>query len=113
MLKKIFALMLSLFVFTLNIEAKNIKKDFNYIINESTGKVTSGTNRKKMRVMYKMQFRKNLDESVEVKSLESYPFVYGLNDTIISDIETFMKLEVELGLLQKPIPHDKLFWEGK
>ena len=52
------------------------------------------------------------NKEVEVKSLESFPFVYGLNETFRSNVDAFMKLEVELGLLQKPIPHDQLFWDG-
>ena len=53
------------------------------------------------------------NKDVEAKSLESFPFVYGLNDTFKSDIDNFMKIEVDLGLLKHPISHDQLFWDGK
>ena len=53
------------------------------------------------------------NKDVEIKSLESFSFVYGLNDTFKSDIDNFMKIEVHLGLLKHRISHDQLFWDGK
>ena len=53
------------------------------------------------------------NEDVEAKSLASFPFLSGLNDTYKANVDAFMQIEVELGLLKQPVPHDKLFWEGK
>ena len=53
------------------------------------------------------------NEDVEAKSLASFPFISGLNDTYKANVDAFMQIEVELGLLKQPVPHDKLFWEGK
>ncbi len=53
------------------------------------------------------------NEEVEAKSLDSFPFLSGLNDTYKANVDAFMQVEVELGLLKQPIPHDKLYWEGK
>ena len=53
------------------------------------------------------------NEDVEAKSLSSFPFISGLNDTYKANVDAFMQVEVELGLLKQPISHDKLYWEGK
>ena len=53
------------------------------------------------------------NKTVEAESISSFPFIYGLNDTYKAEVDSFMKLEVELGMLNKTIPHEKLFWEGK
>ncbi len=53
------------------------------------------------------------NKTVEEKSLSSFPFIYGLNDTYKAEVDSFMKLEVDLGMLNNTIPHEKLFWEGK
>ena len=53
------------------------------------------------------------NKTVEADSITSFPFISGLNDTYKADVDAFMKLEVDLGLLKQPISHDKLFWEGK
>ncbi len=53
------------------------------------------------------------NEDVEVKSLASFPFISGLNDTYKANVDAFMKVEVDLGILNSTIPHDKLYWEGK
>lgn len=52
------------------------------------------------------------NETVEEKSLTSFPFISGLDDSFKSNVDNFMKLEVELGLLNNTIPHEKLYWEG-
>jgi NitT/TauT family transport system substrate-binding protein len=44
--------------------------------------------------------------------LESFPFISGLNESFKKDVKDFMNLEVELGILKKPISDDKLYWEG-
>ena len=53
------------------------------------------------------------NEDVEAKSLASFPFISGLNDTYKANVDAFMKVEVDLGILNSTIPHDKLYWEGK
>ena len=53
------------------------------------------------------------NKTVEEQSLASFPFISGLNDTYKAEVDSFMKLEVDLGILNKTISHDKLFWEGK
>ena len=51
------------------------------------------------------------DKAVEAKSLESFPFIYGLNDTYKQDVLDFMDLEIDLGVLKEPISQDKIFWQ--
>ena len=53
------------------------------------------------------------NEDVEAKSLASFPFLSWLNDTYKANVDAFMKVEVDLGILNSTIPHDKLYWEGK
>ena len=53
------------------------------------------------------------NKTVEASSLTSFPFLSGLNDTYKANVDAFMQLEVDLGILKNTIPHDKLFWEGK
>ena len=53
------------------------------------------------------------NEDVEAKSLASFPFLSGLNDTYKANVDAFMQVEVDLGILNSTIPHDKLYWEGK
>ena len=50
------------------------------------------------------------NEDTAVTSLESFPFTSGLNDTYKSNVDEFQKLEVEVGLLNKTIPQDTLYW---
>lgn len=52
------------------------------------------------------------DVEVEKMSMSSFPFISGLNDTYKKDVMDFMNLEVELGLLKKPISENQIFWEG-
>ncbi len=52
------------------------------------------------------------NEDAEVKSLESFPFVSGLSDEYKADVDVFQGLEVELGILNSTIPHEKLYWEA-
>lgn len=44
--------------------------------------------------------------------LDNVSLVYGLNDTFKQNVDNFMNIEVDLGVLKEPISHDKLFWEG-
>jgi len=52
------------------------------------------------------------DKDVEANSLASFPFISGLNDTYKSNVDSFIQLEVDLGILKDKISHDKLFWEA-
>lgn len=52
------------------------------------------------------------DKNAEADSIASFPFISGLNDTYKQDVLDFMDLEVDLGVLKKPISQDKIFWEG-
>ena len=53
------------------------------------------------------------NENIEANSLSSFPFISGLNDTYKANVDSFMQLEVSLGILNNTISHDKLYWEGK
>ncbi|WP_458456964.1 ABC transporter substrate-binding protein [Methanobrevibacter sp.] len=52
------------------------------------------------------------DADLEAKSLISFPFISGIDDSFKADVDQFQKLEVEIGLLNDTIPHDKLYWEA-
>jgi NitT/TauT family transport system substrate-binding protein len=52
------------------------------------------------------------DPALEAKSLESFPFISGLNDTYKADVDKFQKVEQDIGLLNKTIPHKDLYWEA-
>ncbi|WP_405314664.1 ABC transporter substrate-binding protein [Methanobrevibacter sp.] len=52
------------------------------------------------------------DVEVEKMSMSSFPFISGLNDTYKNDVMDFMNLEVDLGILKKPISENQIFWEG-
>ncbi len=52
------------------------------------------------------------DPDLEAKSLVSFPFISGLDDSFKADVDLFQKLEVEIGLLNDTVPHDKLYWEA-
>nr|WP_295161387.1 ABC transporter substrate-binding protein [uncultured Methanobrevibacter sp.] len=49
---------------------------------------------------------------LEVLSLESFPFISGIDDSFKSDVDAFQKLEVDIGILNSTVSHDKLFWEA-
>ncbi|MEE1336125.1 hypothetical protein [Methanobrevibacter sp.] len=49
------------------------------------------------------------DVEVEKMSMSSFPFISGLNDTYKKDVMDFMKFEVDLGILKKPISEIKFF----
>ena len=49
------------------------------------------------------------DGGAERMSMSSLPFISGLNDTYKKDVMDFMKLEVDLGILKKPISEIKFF----
>ncbi|SEL03972.1 NitT/TauT family transport system substrate-binding protein [Methanobrevibacter gottschalkii] len=52
------------------------------------------------------------DVDVEKQALAGFPFISGLNDTYKQNVMEFMNLEVELGVLKKPLSEDKIFWNG-
>lgn len=52
------------------------------------------------------------DVEVEKKALAGFPLISGLDDSFKQDVMDFMDLEVDLGVLKKPISEDKIFWEG-
>lgn len=51
------------------------------------------------------------NKEVEKDSLESFPFISGLNETFKQDVIDFMNLEIKLGVLKKPISENEIFWE--
>ena len=51
------------------------------------------------------------DVEVEKEALSSFPFISGLSDDYKQDIMEFMELEVDLGVLKKPISEENIFWE--
>ena len=53
------------------------------------------------------------DVEIEKKALAGFPLISGLNASYKKDVMDFMNLEVELGVLKKPISEDKIFWEDK
>ncbi len=52
------------------------------------------------------------DVEVEKKALAGFPLISGLDDNYKKDVMDFMNLEVELGVLKKPISQDKIFWQS-
>ena len=52
------------------------------------------------------------DVEVEKTGIAGFPFISGLNESFKDDVNDFMNLEVELGVLKKPISEDKIFWDG-
>lgn len=52
------------------------------------------------------------DEDAEAKSLESFPFISGLDDAYKADVDAFQQAEVGLGILNQTISHEDLYWEA-
>ena len=52
------------------------------------------------------------DSDLEALSLESFPFISGIDNGFKADVDAFQKLEVDIGILNKTVPHDKLYWEA-
>ena len=52
------------------------------------------------------------DADVEAQSLESFPFIYGLNGEYKSNVDSFQKLEVDLGILNETVSQEDLYWEA-
>ena len=51
------------------------------------------------------------DVEIEKKPISAIKFVYGLNETYKQSIMDFMQIEVDLGILEEPIPATDIFWE--
>ena len=51
------------------------------------------------------------DVEIEKKALAGFPVISCLNASYKKDVMDFMNLEVEVGVLKKPISEDKIFWE--
>ena len=52
------------------------------------------------------------NEDAEAKSLESFPFISGLDDAYKADVDAFQQAEVGLGILNQTISHEDLYWEA-
>lgn len=52
------------------------------------------------------------DVEIEKEALSTFPFISGLDDAYKQDVMDFMNLEVDLGVLKKPISEDNIFWDG-
>ena len=52
------------------------------------------------------------DKEVEANSIESFPFLSGLDDSYKQDILDFMDLEVDLGVLKDSIAQENIFWQS-
>ena len=49
---------------------------------------------------------------LEALSLQSFPFISGIDDSFKADVDAFQKLEVDIGILNSTVSQDKLFWEA-
>ena len=49
---------------------------------------------------------------LEAKSLESFPFISGLDNSFKADVDAFQKLEVDIGILNKTVDQKDLYWEA-
>ncbi len=52
------------------------------------------------------------DAGLEAKSLESFPFISGLDNSFKADVDAFQKLEVDIGILNSTVSHKDLYWEA-
>ncbi|MDO5859672.1 ABC transporter substrate-binding protein [Methanobrevibacter sp.] len=52
------------------------------------------------------------DSDLEALSLESFPFISGIDKDFKSDVDAFQKLEVDIGILNSTVSQDKLYWEA-
>jgi NitT/TauT family transport system substrate-binding protein len=52
------------------------------------------------------------DADLEALSLESFPFISGIDNSFKADVDAFQKLEVDIGILNSTVSHDKLYWEA-
>lgn len=52
------------------------------------------------------------DADLEALSLESFPFISGIDNDFKADVDAFQQLEVDIGILNSTVTHDKLFWQA-
>ncbi len=52
------------------------------------------------------------DSDLEALSLESFPFIYGTDDSFKADVDSFQQLEVDIGILNSTISRGNLYWEA-
>lgn len=52
------------------------------------------------------------DPAAEADSLQSFPFISGLDTLYKADVDDFQELEVDLGILNKTISQEDLYWEA-
>ena len=52
------------------------------------------------------------DADLEASSLESFPFISGIDDSFKADVDAFQALEVDLGILNETISQEDLYWEA-
>lgn len=52
------------------------------------------------------------DANAEADSLESFPFISGMDDSYKANVDAFQQLEVDLGILNQTISHEDLYWEA-
>lgn len=52
------------------------------------------------------------DPAAEADSLQSFPFISGLDMLYKADVDAFQDLEVDLGILNETIPQENLYWEA-
>lgn len=52
------------------------------------------------------------DVEVEKAAMSGFPFISGLDDDYKQNVMDFMDLEVDLGVLKKPISEDDIFWQS-
>ena len=52
------------------------------------------------------------DADLEANSLESFPFLSGIDDDFKADVDAFQALEVDLGILKDTISQEDLYWEA-
>ena len=52
------------------------------------------------------------DSDLEALSLQSFPFISGIDNDFKADVDAFQKLEVDIGILNQTVSADKLYWEA-
>ncbi|WP_405290670.1 ABC transporter substrate-binding protein [Methanobrevibacter sp.] len=52
------------------------------------------------------------NSDLEAKSLESFPFISGIDNSFKADVDAFQKLEVDIGILNKTVDQKDLYWEA-
>lgn len=52
------------------------------------------------------------DGDLEADSLQTFPFLSGIDDGFKADVDAFQKLEVDIGILNDTVSHQNLYWEA-